>query len=254
MNLLKAFFKATLYKPLFNLLIVLVAIIPGHSVGWAIIALTLLVRLALYPLNASMIRSQQALSALQPEIERIRTEFKDDQQAQAKATLELYQARKINPFGSCLLLAVQLPVLWVLYRVFTVGLDTSRFDLLYAVTPRPELIQHLFFGLDLTHPSIVLGILAGAAQFAQSWQSFGTQLKSASTKGDPAAGAQQAMTRQMVYIFPLLTVFLAARFPAALTLYWLTTTLAMVAQQAWMNRSKVTLATIPEVSVTVRTK
>lgn len=253
---LKSLAKVTLYQPLFNALIFLVWLVPDHNVGWAIILLTLLVRVALYPLNAKMIRSQQALAALQPEIERIRREYKDDQQAQARATLELYQSKGASPFGSCGLLLVQLPVLWVLYKVFTVGLDTSRFDLLYSFTPRPETIQILFFGIDLTHPSLILGVLAGLAQFLQTRQTMAKQLATKpaqdSDPADQAAQTQAMVSKQMLYLFPIMTIVLSRSFPAALTLYWLVTTLAMAAQQWWITRATAELATVPEVSVTVR--
>ncbi len=258
MSLIKSFFKITLYQPLFNLLIFFAWITPDHNVGWAIVLLTLLVRLLLAPLNAGMIRSQKALQALQPEIDRIRADFKDDQQAQSRAMLELYQARKINPFGSCLLLLVQLPVLWILYQVFTVGLDTSHFALLYPFVPRPDQLVTAWLGIELTKPSLILGVLAGLAQFLQSRQLLGNQppRRSTSSAGqatpkDPAADTTAAVAQQSIYLFPILTVFLSLRFPAALTLYWFITTVAMGFQQWWLTRQP---ADQPAVSVTIRTK
>ena len=251
MTWLKMIAKAVLYQPLYNALIFFAWLVPDHNVGWAIILLTILVRIVLYPLNASMIKSQKALAGIQPEMDRIKKEYKDDQQAQTKAVLELYQSRKINPFGSCALLFVQLPILWILYRVFTVGLDTSHFALLYSFVPRPAAIQTIFLGINLVKPSILIGVLAGIAQFFQSRQLMASQPKPAAGKAaDPAAAAQAAIAKQSMYLFPLLTIFISARFPAALALYWLTTTLAMVAQQWWMGRDSAAVGS--EVSVTVR--
>lgn len=236
----KTIAKVTLYQPLFNLLIFFAWLVPDHNIGWAIILLTILVRIILYPLNAKMISSQRALATLQPEIDRIKTDFKDDQQAQSKAMLELYQAKKINPFGSCVLLLVQLPILWILYRVFTVGLDTSHFALLYSFVPRPTALNTIFFGIDLVKPSLVIGAFAGIAQFFQSRQLMANQPKTSDKKpSDAAAQTQAILAKQSMYLFPALTIFISARFPSALALYWLTTTLAMVAQQWWMGRKSV---------------
>lgn len=238
MNIIVTVAKVTLYQPLFNALIFLAWLVPGHNVGWAIVLLTLVVRALLYPLNASMIRSQQALSALQPEIDRIKKDFKDDQQAQSKAMLELYQAKKINPFGSCILLAIQLPILWILYRVFTVGLDTSHFALLYSFVPHPASLGTVFLGIDLIKPSLIIGVLAGVAQFFQSRQLMAAQPTPSNDSKDAASQTQAMIAKQSMYLFPALTIFISARFPAALALYWLTTTLAMVAQQWYMKRNK----------------
>jgi len=238
MNIFVTIAKAVLYQPLFNALIFLAWLVPGHNVGVAIILLTLVVRALLYPLNASMIKSQQALASLQPEIDRIKTDFKDDQQAQSRAMMELYQTKKINPFGSCILLLIQLPILWILYRVFTVGLDTSHFALLYSFLPRPDSLATSFLGINLIKPSLIIGALAGIAQFFQSRQLIASQPKPAADSKDAASQTQAMIAKQSMYLFPALTIFISARFPAALALYWLTTTLAMVAQQWWMKRRK----------------
>ncbi len=233
MTIIKDIVKAILYKPLFNLFIFLVAVVPGQNVGVGVILLTILVRIALYPTNASMIRSQRAMQAIQPEVDRIREEFKDDQAAQSKALMELYQAKQINPFSSCVVLLIQLPILWMLYKVFTVGLNTDRFDLLYAFTPRPDHMTTMFLGADLALPSILLGVVAGVVQFAQSYQMMASQPKKPKgSKVDPTA----ALTQNMLYIFPVLTVVISLKLPAALALYWITTTVAMIVQQWWMHR------------------
>jgi len=251
-SFLKGIAKVTLYQPLYNALIFFVWLVPDHNVGWAIIIITLIVRVLLAPLNAGMIKSQKALQALQPEIERIKTDFKDDQQAQSKAMMELYQARKINPFGSCILLLVQLPVLWILYQVFTVGLDTSHFALLYSFVPRPDYMATAWLGIELTKPSLILGVLAGVAQFIQSRQLLGSQPKSTKKKGeDRTADATAMISQQSMYLFPVLTIFLSLTFPAALTLYWFVTTVAMAAQQWWMTRQPAADGS-SAISITVR--
>ena len=243
MTAIKEFFKTILYKPLFNLLIWFVWLIPGHDVGWAIIILTVLIRLALYPSQKKSIESQKKMTEIQPELEEIKKKY-PDQQAQAQATMDLYKRYKINPLSSCLPLLIQLPILIILYRVFTVGLTTDRFDLLYNFTPRPEFIDTMFYGLNLATPSIYLAVLAGVLQFIQSWQMTKTQNKA--KKEDKAlvkkSNAPENMmgnfSKQMMYIFPVFTVIIAIKLPSALALYWVITTLFMVIQQYFVYKSK----------------
>lgn len=230
MNAIKDFLKTILYKPLFNILVFLVWLIPGNNVGWAIIILTILVRLALYPSQKKSIESQKRMQEIQPKMEEIKEKYADDQQAQAQATMDLYKQYKINPLSSCLPLLIQLPILIVLYRVFTAGLNTDRFDeLLYTFTPRPEVVSASFYGLDLSQPSIYLGILAGILQLIQSRQMMKTQPKNKSK--DKKLGILGDFSSQMVYIFPIFTVIIAMKLPSALALYWVVTTLFLVIQQ-----------------------
>lgn len=232
MNAIKEFFKTILYKPLFNILIFLIWLIPGNNVGWAIIALTALVRLALYPSQKKSIESQKKMQEIQPEMEKVKKKYAKDQQAQAQAMMNLYKTYKVNPFSSCLPLLIQLPILIVLYRVFTAGLTTDRFnELLYSFTPRPETINTLFFGLDLTKPSIYLAILAGILQLIQSRQIMTKNPKSKDKSKGGMSSILGDFSTQMIYIFPIFTVIIAMKLPSALALYWVVTTLFLVIQQ-----------------------
>lgn len=250
MTAIKDFLKVILYKPLFNILVFLVWLIPGHSVGWAIIILTVLVRLALYPSQKKSIESQKKMQEIQPKMEEIKEKYKDDQQAQAEATMSLYKQYKINPLSSCLPLLIQLPILIVLYRVFTAGLNTDRFnELLYTFTPRPETVNALFYGLDLSQPSIYLAILAGVLQLIQSRQMMKNQPKKKGKKDK--MGILGDFSSQMVYIFPIFTVIIAMKLPSALAIYWIVTTLFMIIQQK-MVFSKKTKIDPKGISVKVR--
>src|SRR4030067_824114 len=95
--------------PILNALVLIVNIIPGHDLGWAIIILTLIIRCAMLPLSFKATKSQYALKELQPELERIKTQYKEDKQAQQKAMLDFYKQNKINPLSSCLPLLIQIP-------------------------------------------------------------------------------------------------------------------------------------------------
>lgn len=227
---MKAFLKVVLYKPLYNLLILLVWIIPGHSVGWAIILLTILVRLLLTPSSLKAIKIQKKMQDLQPELQKIREQHKNDQQAQTKATLEFYQRNKMNPLGGCLPMLIQLPILLVLYQVFTVGLNNSRFDLLYSFTPHPDLINTVFLGMNLAEPNKwVLPLITGGLQYLQvQMMQWGKKTKKDKTQ-EPTQ--QEMINKQMNILLPIMTVWIAMKVPAALALYWLTTTLFAIVQQ-----------------------
>jgi YidC/Oxa1 family membrane protein insertase len=228
---MKAFIKTILYKPLFNALIFLVWLIPGHNVGVAIILLTIVVRLILLPSSLKSARQQKRMQDLQPQIKELQEKYKDDKQKQSQALMEFYKENKINPLGSCLPLLIQLPILIILYYVFINGLNTSRFDLLYSWMPRPEFINTAFLGLDLSQPDkYILPIIAGVLQFIQGWQM--------APKKKPGETMEMAQTisRQMLFIMPLFTVFIAGKFPAALPLYWIVTTVFAIGQQWWALR------------------
>lgn len=233
-------YNAIIYQPLFNLLVWLYNVIPGHDIGIAIILLTIAVKIILYPLSLQSIRSQKALQTLQPKLDALKKQHTDNKEALARATMELYKQEKVNPLSSCLPLLVQLPVFIALYQVLQRGLSTSDFSMLYSFISNPGLLNPISLGmLDLSKPSIVLAVLAGAAQF---WQA-----KMLVTKPQPKVeGAKDesvtaVMNKQMLYIMPAMTVFIGWRFPAGLALYWLVTTALTAVQQLWMFRNKKTI-------------
>lgn len=239
---MKAFLKLILYRPLFNALMILVFIIPGHNVGWAIIALTIIIRIILLPSSLNALRQQKRMQELQPDIQEIQTKYKDDKAKLAEELTRFYKTNKINPLGSCLPLLIQLPILFMLYYVFMNGLSTARFDLLYAWMPRPESVQTFFFGLDLSKPDRwILPIIAGALQFVQAWQI----MPKVQPKTKEGPQITQMMGKQMMYLMPVFTIFIAGRLPAALPLYWIVTTLFAIGQQWWVYRKPISNSQFP---------
>lgn len=229
---MKAFFKAIIYQPLFNLLIFLIWLMPNHSLGLAIIALTVIMRLAFLPSSLKQGSSQEKLRILQPKIKELQEKHKGDKTAQSKAMIDLYKQAGTSPWGACLPLIIQIIVLVLLYRVFQIGLSTSRFDLLYSFVPRPADINIHFLGVDLSKPDLwVLPIIAGAFQFVQSKLALPNQ-----KKGEKSDNPMMMATNNMMYIFPIMTIFIARRLPAALAIYWITTSIFMVLQQLYINR------------------
>lgn len=233
---MKAFIKAILYTPLYNLLILLVWLSPGNNVGVAIAVLTILIRLALLPSTNKAYKAQKELKLLQPKMDEIKKNYSKEEQA--KKLMELYKEHNVNPLGSCLPLLIQLPIIYVLYLVFQVGLDTSRFDLLYSFIPHPSSINTMFLGIDLAHPEkFFLPITVGLLQLVQMWQMqryIGPSAPAKDGKPDMAT----MMTKQMMYLTPVMTYFISLRLPAALPLYWGVTTIFTIAQQWWFFERK----------------
>ena len=223
-------FHLILIKPLLNLLIFIYNFLPGSDMGLAIIAVTILVRIILFPSFQKSLKAQRQLGELQPKLEEIKEKYKDDKEAQTKATLEFYKTNKINPFSSCLPLLIQLPLLLALYRVFRSGLAGQIVGELYSFVANPGVINTKFLGiLELSTPSLVLAVLAGVSQFAQSK----LMIPKTKTAKDKTANM---MNLQLTYFMPVITVIIARGLPAGLSLYWITTTLFAIGQQWYIMR------------------
>lgn len=224
-------YNTIIYEPILNLLVWLYNTIPGHDVGLVIILVTIVIRLILAPFMHKSLKSQRSMSALQPQIKELREKHKDDQQEQAKAMMALYKDNNVSPFSSCLPLLIQLPILIALYQVFSKALKGNLTGL-YSFVSNPGVLNPELFGLvDLSHPNIIFAILAGLVQFWQSWMISKWQSSAA------ADATTKALNVQMLYILPLVSIFIAWRLPAGLPLYWIVTTLFAVAQQFYINRT-----------------
>lgn len=225
-------FNTVLYQPLFNALILLYNYIPGHDFGIAVIVLTLIIRLILYPTTAKSIKSQKDISKIQPKIKEIQEKYKDDKEKQAQETMKLYQEENINPFSGCLPLLVQLPILIGLFRVFWRGFASEQMSYLYSFVANPGTINQTFLGLvDLSNPEPLLAILAGIFQFIQTknMQQNGPQTQ------EDDSGFKAIFQKQMVYLFPIFTVVIVWSLPSAIALYWITSTLFMIGQQYYIK-------------------
>lgn len=234
MDLLINFFNVVIYQPLFNLLVLFYFYLPGRDFGMAIIALTVLIRIIFYPLNLKAIKSQKLLQEMQPKIQEIQKKFKADKEKLTRATLELYQKTKVNPLSGCLPILIQFPILVGLFWVFQKGLRTEEMINLYSFVPNPGQIVPTFLGiLNLAQPSIFLAILCGIAQFIQTKMIT----PKASTKQDKIDFSSM-MQKQMLYFFPLFTVFILWRLPSAIALYWLVTSLFSIFQQYLIFRNQ----------------
>ncbi|MDD5750093.1 MAG: YidC/Oxa1 family membrane protein insertase [Candidatus Pacebacteria bacterium] len=235
MNFLLQLYQTVLFQPLLNGLVLLYVFLPGHDLGVAVVVLTLLIRLILHPVSVKGLKSQKALAYLQPKIKEIQEKFKNDRARQSSAMMELYRKEKISPASGCLPLLLQLPVIIALYQVFLKGMD-SRFlaDNLYGFVSNPGVISSTFLGVfDLQNKIFVLvvAVLAGLAQF---WQA---KVSGSPAAARPAAGDIASMLqKQMLYIFPVLTVFIIYKVGGLIGVYWLSSTLISVGEQYLANR------------------
>ena len=253
-------FDAIFVKPLANILFTIYALIPGHDFGLAVILITVMIRLALWPLLAKQLHSQKKLQSLQPDIAKIKADTKGDKQAESAALMELYREKEINPLASCLPLLVQFPFLIGLFIVFSksaLGVNSFQ-DYLYEpvknlaflkdVLANPSLFKPTLLGMvDLaTKHNLVLAVIAGATQF---WQVKQISPKVVD-KSDPNAASQRLMT----WIFPFLTGYIGYTVVAALPLYWAVSNLVSIAQQGLTMREEVDKMEEAEVvKTTVRT-
>ena len=240
-----------LTEPILNLLVWIVNVLPGHDFGVAVIIVTLIIRFILLPLSAKSLRAQRSLTVLQPKMNEIKEKRKDDKQKQSEELMRFYQQNKVNPLSSCLPLLIQMPIILALYHVFRDGLNEESFTRLYSFVEAPEIVNTLFFGIvDLSVPNIVLAVLAAAAQFFQAKymlarrdkQKKSSPKKEEKKKSDKPSPENigdmaSAMSKQMVYIMPAVTLFIAMTLPSALALYWITTTVFAIVQQVVIFRS-----------------
>jgi len=225
------FFYIILYQPLFNSLVILYNYIPGHDFGIAIIALTLIIRIILFPVSVKAVHSQRSLQKLQPKLQAVQKKYKDDKEKQAKEILELYKTEKINPFSGLFLALIQLPILIALYRVFWGGLNPKELTGLYSFVVNPGHINSLFLHIiNLSKPNLVFAVLAGLMQYFQT--------KMLLPKNNPNTGGQnkqadfsQVMQKQMTYFLPIFTVIILINLPSALGLYWIISGLFSIIQQ-----------------------
>ena len=233
-------FHVVLYQPILNIFVFLYNIIPGHDIGVVILLITLLVRIAVYPLMSSSIKSQKAVQDLQPKIKEIKEQYKSDQQKQAMMTMQLYKENKVNPFASCLPLLVQLPILIALYMVMRDGLVSDNLGSnIYPFIFNPGKLNNISFWIfDMAKTNLVLAILAGAAQFFQTKAMLVKQPPKNAGEGAKDEQMMAMMNKQMLYFMPAMTVFIGATLPAGLTLYWFFSTLLTWGQQVLIYKQQ----------------
>ena len=205
----------------------------GVSWGFSIVLLTVVIRALLIPLTIKQFHSMQRLQAHMPELKAIQARYKEDKQRQQQEVMKFYQENKVNPFGSCLPLAAQLPVFISLFYMLR---TTLRHDICPALNPLHKSPTvpcgthghaGFLFITDLTNKA------TGATLVVLLLLYVGTQL------GSSLVATQATMDRNqrlMMLFLPLVFVFIVIGFPAGLLVYWITTNTWTIAQQLVIKR------------------
>ncbi|TXG77158.1 YidC/Oxa1 family membrane protein insertase [Candidatus Dojkabacteria bacterium] len=230
-------FHLFIYDPLYNVLVWFYDVLPFADFGVAIILTTILIKVIFYGLSQKQIISQKKLQEIQPKIKALQEQYKDDKEKQTRAIMECYKEHKVNPFAGCLPLIIQLIFFIAFYQVI-ISFTTNGFQvdgsILYSFLSNPGSVHHMAFGfLDLVKTAPWLGALAAIAQYFQTKMIMPQTLpvKKEGEKSDMAQDMAQMMGKQMLYLGPALIFFFSFQFPAALSLYWLVSTLLSWGQQ-----------------------
>lgn len=244
-------FIAVFYAPILNLLVFLIDLF-NHSLGWAIVWITILIRILLiYPQHKMMV-SQKKLQAIQPKIKKIQEENKGNQQVIGMKLMELYKTEKVNPMGSCGFLLIQMPILLVIYNIILSVKDPSNLFHLYSFQSdfSVESIDGIFYGVDLLQAGwlagIILALSVGVIQFIQ------VKLSLAGRKSDnkdvvlekkkDQSGYNQMMpdpemmNKFMLYGMPAMVAVFTFTLIAWVGIYWGVSTTFMIFQQLVVNK------------------
>lgn len=263
-------FTTLIVQPIFNLLVLIYAILPGHNFGLALIIFTIIIRLLLWPLLKKQLHQAKAMRKLQPEIKRVKQAAKGDRSKESQMLMELYKERGINPFATFPTLIVQLIVLIGLYS----GLRRIISDPHAIVTFAYPSLQHLPWMKELSHnihkfddtlfgfinlsraainkgsgiylPAMAVVLGSAVAQYYQSKQLLPDSkeqrglrdiLKSAGTgtKADQSE-VNAAVGRSTRYLLPVMIFFFTVSIASALSLYWLTGGIVAYIQQSFVLR------------------
>ncbi len=236
----------SVFNPIFEamgtLLSWLYAIVPNY--GIAIIMLTILVRLVLYPLTAKQARSMIAMQRVQPEIKKLQAKYKDDKQKLNEEMMKFYKENKINPFGGCLPLLAQMPIFISLFRVLhdpeKYTPVTSAFHQNMCVGPGGscKVVEMPFFGMDL---SLSAGSPHGSfASALPYWILVGLVVVTAylqqrqTMKNNPGGANPQAQI--IGKVMPLVFAFISINLPAGVVLYFFVSNLWQMGQQELIIR------------------
>lgn len=234
------FFHTFFYDPIYNALVFIVSALPGGDVGLAIIILTIIVKLILFPLSLKAARTQILMREVEPLLKEIREKYKDNKEEQALKTLALYREKNVNPFATILLMLIQLPIILALYFVFfNEKLPAIHTELLYSFITAPEQVNLILFGIfDVTKISVVLALLAGVTQFFQVKLAIPkpTPPKEGSTPTF-AEDFARSMQMQMQYVLPVIITGVSLSVAAAISLYFVVSNLFAIGQELYIKRT-----------------
>ena len=236
-GVLRSLYRTLIYEPMLNALVAILIYIPGHSLGWAVVILTLIIRTILLIPSQKAMRAQRRMQEVQPKLEELKKTHGHDQTRLAQETMLLWKTHKVSPFSSCLPLLIQMPILIALFHAINGGLSPDKNVLLYKFLPEFSLgsIDPNFLGLDLLgHSLILLPIIVGALQFLQ------IQLMNTRNKGKASKLPAEVETanKMMKYVMPVMIAVFTAQLPSAVGLYWGASTFYGIIQQLVVNKEQ----------------
>ena len=209
------------------------------SLGVSIIILTLLIRTLLLPVTLPSLKARKKMKKIQPKLDKLKKKHKGEKEKLQKAQMELYQKYNVNPLAGCLPQILQIVVLIGLYRSLQGVLENGVID---GTTVNPQ-----FLWVNLTQPdsTYILPILAAVVQLILALmispgaevrdivpnEAKSEKVKRENEQEEDVAEMAKSMQQQMIFIMPLMTGFLASRFPAGLAIYWVATNLYSIVQQ-----------------------
>lgn len=234
MNIFQTIWSVVLYQPMLNFLVFIY--IYTNNFGTAVILLTVLIKCLLNPLNKKALESQKAMAEIQPKIKEIQSRNKENPELQAKEMIALYKEKKFNPFSSIFLLLIQIPVIIALFCIFREGINIDP-QMMYSFIAFPETINPYFLGIDLSAPNILIAVLAAIGQYIQAKTGIVSSNKNKDSK-DKTVEATEMIQKQMVFMLPIITLFVLFALPSALGLYWLVTTMMTIYQQKNILKEK----------------
>jgi YidC/Oxa1 family membrane protein insertase len=261
-------FTTLIVQPIFNVLTLIYALLPGHNFGVAIILFTIVARIALYPMLKKQLRHTKAMRDLQPEIKKIKAKTKGNKQQESVMMMELYKEREIKPLAYMGLMVLQIVIFFALFSGLNKVVNDPQqlYDFSYPfiqnlpsmqeINAGTATVDNTLFGfVDLTRaavnsetgfyfPAFLLVLGSAIIQFFQIKQTMPSDknarklreiLKDANTgKQADNTEVSAAMGRNMAYILPLVIFVVTIGFPAALSLYWFVGGLIAYMQQSYL--------------------
>jgi YidC/Oxa1 family membrane protein insertase len=213
-------------KPFLWLMNFIYDYIPNY--GIAIIILTIIVKLILWPLGNKSYKSMNDMKKLAPLMKEIKEKYKDDKKKMNQETMALYKTYKINPMGGCLPMVLQIPVFFALYRMLyeAIELRHAPFFLWINDLSAPDRLFNFDMYIPLMHPPYgipVLTLIMGASMFFQQ--------KMAPASPDPTQA-------KLMTFMPIIFTFIFINFSSGLVLYWLVNNLLSMGQQYYVSKKK----------------
>lgn len=187
------------------------------SYGLAIILLTILIKILVYPLTKKQIRSMKAMQRIQPQMQKIQTKYKNNPQVMQEKMMELYQKEGANPMSGCLPMLIQMPVLMgMYYTLYSFNYGGAEPSFLWL----PSLSE--------TDPMYVLPLLSALTTYLTS--------KTMQSGNASANANQNPQMKILTYIMPVFIGWISLNFPSGLVLYWVTMNVVQIVQQLWINK------------------